>query len=153
MKRVLVIFQAKEAGTESLALAFGLGAVEGGADIRLRHLAGSAPARLEHQGYGRLTNQDIDWAEMIGLGIEAPAAAEELLTLLEQIGAYLTQDRSWKKSAYVFGAAPQSASIKLAQDSLSRLGFSLVKPELPSAEDDLLFLKAAGKHVAGLTHD
>jgi hypothetical protein len=59
MKNVVVIFHATQRETGSLALAFGLGAVQTGADIRLRHLNPSPATMLAHAGYGTLGVEDL----------------------------------------------------------------------------------------------
>ena len=71
MKNVVVIFQATEQETESLALAFGLGAVQAGADIRLRHLNPSMATTLAHAGYGTLRVEDLRWAEGVAVFLES----------------------------------------------------------------------------------
>lgn len=147
MERVLVVFQAAEAKTEGLALGFGLGAVEGGANIRLRHLPGSTPASLQHQGYGRLKDEDIAWAEVIGVGIEAPEPAEELVSFLDQVRTYWEKNPGLKKTAYLFGCGAQAKSVTLVKDSLSRMGFSVIVEEQP-IEDELQHVTSAGKQLA-----
>jgi hypothetical protein len=54
MQNVLILFQAATQQTEPQALAFGLGAVQVGGNIRLRHLDPSPSVELAHAGYGRL---------------------------------------------------------------------------------------------------
>ena len=59
MQSVLVIFQTTQQPTEGLALAFGLGAVQAAANIRLRHLDPSPAAELAHAVYGTLRAEDL----------------------------------------------------------------------------------------------
>ena len=85
MTNFLIAFQATQEFTEGLALALGLGAVQRGGNIRLRHLSPPEAAHLAHQGYGRLKAEDLEWAECLAVGIEAEgqnADVEELLKLV-----------------------------------------------------------------------
>lgn len=148
MERVLVVMQATGAKTESLALAFGLGAVEGGANIRLRHLAGSTPAALEHQGYGRLAARDIEWAELIGLAVEAQEPAPELLAFLEQLKTDGNAASFAGKSVCVFGSSARTPAILLAETELSKIGFSLAGIALEATGDDPSVIKDFARSLA-----
>ena len=147
MKRVVVVFQATRKETESQALAFGLGAVEGGANIRLRHLSASAPATLEHQGYGHIRNEDIEWADLIGLAIESPKPVNELVVLIEQIKSYQKTAMIFGKSIYLFGSPTRTQSISFAEDSLQTAGFSLIGTEVAELSDDPQYLKSVGQKL------
>src|ERR1700751_5665249 len=89
MKQIVVIFQATKQDTESLALAFGLGAVQAGADIRLRHLDHSTATTLAHAGYGTLRVEDLLWAEGVAVFLESedPARLHEFRSALDGIAA------------------------------------------------------------------
>ncbi|HEY0162048.1 MAG TPA: hypothetical protein VGB69_05180 [Edaphobacter sp.] len=147
MERVLVVFQATESKTEGLALGFGLGAVEGGANIRLRHLDGSGRVSLQHQGYGRLKPEDIAWAEVIGVGIESSESVEEIHSFLDQVRAQRETDPSAKKLAYVFGGAASADSVVQVKEALSTVGYSLVGDDQP-AEEELQHVTAVGRRLA-----
>ena len=59
MRNILVVFQTTQERTEHLALAVALGAVKGGADIRLRHLDPTPSSHLTHAEYGTLREADL----------------------------------------------------------------------------------------------
>ncbi|HEY0263093.1 MAG TPA: hypothetical protein VGC07_01095 [Granulicella sp.] len=149
MKRFLVIFQAAHAATESLALAFGLGAVEGSANIRLRHLPGSVPAALEHQGYGRLSSADLAWAEVIGLFLESGEPTGELTGFVEQLRA--EQATLTGKWAYVFSSADASASIAFAEQAFHEEGVFLLREKFAGVASEPESMKDVGRRLAGVT--
>jgi len=86
LENILVIFEATEERTEGLALALGLGAVQHGANIRLRHLNPSPIANLVHQSYGRLKVDHLLWAEGIAIVLETgeQTAIREIVQKVEQ---------------------------------------------------------------------
>lgn len=144
MERVLVVFEATTAKTESLALAFGLGAVEGGANIRLRHLDSAVPCELEHQGYGPPKDADIEWAQGIGLALESAEPAPEVEAFLEQLERVRS---SGGVAVCVFGGAAGMASVTQAREKLERLGIAVAGTEPDEADGSAA--KAAGRHMAG----
>ncbi len=148
MERILVVFQATGKGTESQALSFGLGAVEGGANIRLRHLESSTPAALEHQGYGLLKDGDLAWADVLGVAIEAPEPASELVALVEQVKDYQGTAGLSGKMVYVFGNTTRTQAINFADDALQAAGYSSCGE---AVSNDPEHLKTVGKKLAGLT--
>ena len=83
MENILVIFEATEERTEGLALALGLGAVQHGANIRLRHLNPSPIANLVHQSYGRLKVDDLLWAE--GIAIVPETGEQQRLEIIQKV--------------------------------------------------------------------
>ena len=144
MERVLVVFQATDAKTESMALAFGLGAVEGGANIRLRHLACAAPTTLEHQGYTHPQAVDLEWAQILGLAIESPTPQPDLIAFLEQIKQLCATGVEHAATAYVFSSDPDMPAIAYTLDALEKLCFNKVYAVAPN----LASANALGKEVA-----
>jgi hypothetical protein len=120
MKNVVIIFQAWRQETESLALAFGLGAVQAGADIRLRHLNPSPEAVLAHAGYGTLRIEDLRWAEAIAIFLESnePNGLGQLIPALDAIS---TDPGSGGKVMFIFHADRTAASLRLLE---SAVGFT-----------------------------
>src|SRR3954469_9185511 len=114
MKNVVVIFQATQQETESLALAFGLGAVQAGADIRLRHLDPSPTTTLAHAGYGTLRVQDLRWAEGVAVFLESedPIRLGELRSAFEANGGDPDYD---PKIIYLFHPDQNAASFRLLE--------------------------------------
>jgi|GEM_PF-3433927 len=115
MQNVLVIFQTTQQPTEGLALAFGLGAVQAGANIRLRHLDPSPATELAHVSYGILRPEDLHWAEGIGIILESayPKGLEELSSVLKGSAASSEAAHKW---AYVFHADPSAESLRFIKD-------------------------------------
>jgi hypothetical protein len=131
MQSILVIFQATRQHIEGLALAFGLGAVQTGANIRLRHLDPSPSAELAHAGYGTLRTDDLRWAEGVAILLESPhpahlGALEAALKEAAEISntaetvANQTPARKW---AYLFHETPEAESQKLVQSLLELAGY------------------------------
>src|SRR5436305_656458 len=100
MQNVLIVFQATTQQTESLALAFGLGAVQAGGNIRLRHLHPSPSVELAHAGYGRLRADDLRWAEGVAIFLELAEVAELRAALEETAG----DPPTLQKWAFLFDA-------------------------------------------------
>jgi hypothetical protein len=97
LKNFLIAFEATEELTEGLALALGLGAVQRGGNIRLRHLSPADTARLAHQGYGRLKPDDLRWADCLVVGVEAAEPngdLDDLLRLVREVGPELAGKRA-----------------------------------------------------------
>ena len=122
MKNVVVIFQATQQATESLALAFGLGAVQAGADIRLRHLNPSAPTTLAHAGYGTLQVDDLRWAEGVAVFLESedPTRLGELRSAWDGIAQDPDND---SKDIYIFHPDQRAESFRLLESMASQFGF------------------------------
>ena len=122
MKNVVVIFQATQQETESLALAFGLGAVQAGADIRLRHLDPSPATALAHAGYGTLRVEDLRWAEGVAVFLESshPTGLGELRSAVEAIAKDPDND---SKVIYLFHPDPGADSLRLLESMASHFGF------------------------------
>ena len=126
MKNVVVIFQATEQETESLALAFGLGAVQGGADIRLRHLNPSMATTLAHAGYGTLRVEDLRWAEGVAVFLESedPTRLHELRSALDGIAEDLENN---SKVIYLFHPDERAESFRLLESIASQIGFQRLR--------------------------
>jgi hypothetical protein len=122
MRNILIIFQAATQETESLALAFGLGAVQAGGNIRLRHLNPSPSVELAHAGYGTLRTDDLRWAEGVGIfleSIELPGHGE-LMAVLDELAADSITGEKW---AFLFDANPGAESKRLVGATLRDHGF------------------------------
>jgi hypothetical protein len=132
MQNILIIFQAATQETESLALAFGLGAVQAGGNIRLRHLDPSPSIELAHAGYGILRTDDLRWAEGVAILLESPrfAGHGELRSALEGMAADPPTGRRW---AYLFHADPDAESRRLVRAMLRDGGFQEVEDDLSSS--------------------
>jgi len=122
MKNVVVIFQATEQETESLALAFGLGAVQAGADIRLRHLNPSIATTLAHAGYGTLRVEDLRWAEGVAVFLESedPTRLRELRSALDGIAE---DPENNSKVIFLFHPDQHAESFRLLESIASQIGF------------------------------
>lgn len=122
MKSIVVIFQATQQETESLALAFGLGAVQAGADIRLRHLDPSTATALAHAGYGTLRVEDLRWAEGVAVFLEssAPTGLGELRSAFEAIAKDPDNE---SKVIYLFHPDQRADSLRLLESMASQFGF------------------------------
>jgi hypothetical protein len=125
MKNVIVIFQATEQKTESLALAFGLGAVQAGANIRLRHLNPSPSVALAHAGYGMLRTDDLDWAEGIGIFLENELETE-LEVLLDAIASTSEGSTKARKVAFLSDTGESAGTIHRLHPVLESAGIPLV---------------------------
>jgi hypothetical protein len=138
VNNVVVIFQATQQKTESLALAFGLGAVQAGAQIRLRHLDPSAATALAHAGYGTLRVEDLRWAEGIAIFLESKQVTglEELRSAFEGI----TQDpENGSKVIYLFHPDQSADSLILLKSMAKQIGFQRVA--------DLLDAPSTAEHM------
>jgi hypothetical protein len=132
MQNILIVFQAVTQETESLALAFGLGAVQAGGNIRLRHLDPSPSVELAHAGYGRLRADDLRWAEGVAIFLESQhlIGLVELKAALEETAADPTTRQKW---AYLFDADPEAGSKRLVRPMLRDSGFQELKHDLSSS--------------------
>jgi hypothetical protein len=128
MQNVLIVFQATTQQTESLALAFGLGAVQAGGNIRLRHLDPSPSVELAHAGYGRLRADDLRWAEGVAIFLESPDFAELRAALEEMAG----DPPTLQKQAFLFNASSDAIAKRLVGAMLLDRGFQEMKDDLSS---------------------
>jgi hypothetical protein len=134
MKNVLILFQAATQQTESLALAFGLGAVQAGGNIRLRHLDPSPSVALAHAGYGRLRVDDLRWAEGVAIFLEH-AEIGDLQAGLEEMAGDPPTLQKW---AFLFDAASDAESARLVRAMLLERGFEEVLDRgIQKLKDDL----------------
>ncbi len=126
MRNIVVIFQAAGQHTEGLALALGLGAVQAGANIRLRHLDPAPSAELAHAGYGVLRADDLRWAGGIAVILESahPVGLVELEASLDAIKGPGEATNQW---AYLFHEDPASESLLLVQSLLRGAGLQLLE--------------------------
>ena len=132
MQNILVIFQAKQQETEGLALAFGLGAVQAGGNIRLRHLDPSPVAERAHSGYGVLKSDDIDWAEGTAVLIESAefGGMKDFIGVLEFVGSAAQLNRKWVYLFYADSTSPSAFESKiLVQSRLRNAGYQLLEDE------------------------
>jgi hypothetical protein len=129
MQNVLIIFQATTQQTESLALAFGLGAVQAGGNIRLRHLDPSPSVELAHAGYGRLRANDLRWAEGVAIFLESSSAFSELTAALEEMSGDPATSQKW---AFLFDPGSDAKSKRLVRAMLLDRGFQEVKNDVSS---------------------
>jgi hypothetical protein len=128
MQNVLIIFQATTQQTESLALAFGLGAVQAGGNIRLRHLDPSPSVELAHAGYGRLRADDLRWAEGVAIFLES-SKQEGLRAALEEMSG---DPATLQKRAFLFDPGSDAKSKRLVRAMLLDRGFQEVKDDVSS---------------------
>jgi hypothetical protein len=150
MKNVVVIFQATEQDTESLALAFGLGAVQAGADIRLRHLNPSAATTLAHAGYGTLRVEDLHWAEGIAVILESedPTPLGELRSALDGIAQDPDND---SKVIYIFHPDQSAEFFRLLESISSQFGFQRLAEMDGTATTE--HMTEMGRKMAGNTSE
>jgi hypothetical protein len=156
VRRILVVFPATQEHTESLAFEVGLGALQCGAEIRLRHLDPSPPCRLSPKAYGTLSETDLLWAEGIVVGVEAKASAEELCALARTIQRLGAQGKLAHKNGCAFGlegvdsaacaaasqvaSAMKAAKIRLLKDEPSSILVSDVSMEAMNQMGQLMAL-------------
>lgn len=142
----LITFEATEELIEGLALALGLGAVQRGGNIRLRHLSPPEASHLAHQGYGRLKTTDLDWAECLVVGVETSEPNADLEELLRVIGTYADRDALAAKRAFVFGA--QAAAVEYLREALRDAGMRLVEDDPAMRELSSERMMQAGNRLA-----
>jgi hypothetical protein len=132
MQNFLIIFHAATQETESLALVFGLGAVQAGGNIRLRHLDPSPSIEVAHAGYGILRTDDLRWAEGTAILLDCPHSTgpEQLESALEGMAADPPIGQKW---AYLFHADPDAESRRLVRAMLRDGGFQEVEDDLSSS--------------------
>ena len=150
MKNVVVIFQATGQDTESLALAFGLGAVQAGADIRLRHPNPSAATTLAHAGYGTLRVEDLRWAEGVAIFLESegPTPLGELISALDGIAKEPDKDN---KVMYLFHPDQRAESFRLLDSVANQFGFQRLKDLGGTATTE--HMTEMGRKMAGNTSE
>jgi hypothetical protein len=137
VRKILVIFQTTQERTENLALAVALGAVQGGADIRLRHLDPSPSSELTHREYGILREADLLWADGLVVGVEAESPGEELKQFTNIIRELGEQRKLAGKNGWAFGpAGPAGADCEAVVhlNSVMRAA-GMVLLEYPSPSD------------------
>jgi hypothetical protein len=149
MENLLVIFQATSEQTESLGLAIGLGAVQHGANIRLRHLNPSPGIHLAHAGYGVLQNPDLDWAQGVAIVLEgeSPSGLTDLWTCLESLSASGHKEKKW---AFVSGVPDSFESVKSIRNLVSKLGFALLPQSFESEPISVEACNEIGRRMAEL---
>jgi NAD(P)H dehydrogenase (quinone) len=122
---ILIVFCSHTGGTEKLALAAAVGAVQGRANIRLRHVrtdaddqtVASEPGWKEHrdrmsQEYIAPRETDLEWADAVIAGTPARVGAAsgewaEFLHLLETVGSH---GKLESKVATAFTGAPRDGA-------------------------------------------
>jgi hypothetical protein len=147
LQNILVIFEATDESTEGLALALGLGAVQQGANIRLRHLDPLPVAKLAHQSYGRLRAEDLRWAEGIAVVLEmgSPAGIGEIEESLEQLSA---KDAPISKVFYVFGGRAAQKCVLHLHERLQQAGFHPHREETTNQAATLARMTEIGQRLA-----
>jgi hypothetical protein len=147
LQKILVIFEATQESTEGLALALGLGAVQQGANIRLRHLDPSPAAKLAHQSYGRLKVDDLLWAQGIAIVLEAgsPAALGEIAQNLDQLSE---KGDPVSRVAYVSGANADEQSLRNLHEKLQQAGLRRLREQATDSVATLAFMTQIGERLA-----
>jgi hypothetical protein len=127
-RNVLVIFYAESTAMEGVILACALGAVQAGALIRLRRLA-SDGHRLQHEGYIAPSRQDLEWADVVIVGYEPSAKAEDIHPFLEllaqhnsKLGKHL---KGWCFAQSSEETAPITETSFLLQHAMREAGIDL----------------------------
>ncbi|MCU1222723.1 MAG: hypothetical protein JWQ42_816 [Edaphobacter sp.] len=146
MQNVLVIFAATNQETESLALAVGLGAVQAGANIRLRHLDPSPSVELAHAGYGTLRVDDLRWVEGVAIILEGKSsiALGELKSAFDAIAPDAPNTSKW---FYLFHVDPNSELRRSAEAVFTGAGFQEL-PGDPSPSASMEYMTAIGHTLA-----
>ena len=146
MTNFLIAFQATQELTEGLALALGLGVVQRGGNIRLRHLSPPDSSHLAHQGYGRLKVEDLAWAECLAVGIEAAEPNADLEELLRVVRAFPDRDALAAKRAIVFGA--EATAVEYVREAFRDFGMQLIEEEPALRELSPERMMQAGNRLA-----
>jgi hypothetical protein len=146
MQNVLIIFVATIQETESLALAIGLGAVQAGANIRLRHLDPSPSVELAHAGYGTLRVDDLRWAEGVAVVLEGenPISIGELNSAVEALATEIPDLSKW---FYLFHADPKSELRSAAKVLFKSAGFQELSDD-SSPTPSMEYMTAIGHKLA-----
>ena len=149
MSNVLVIFQADTEHTEQMALAVGVGAVEAGANIRLRRLAVPGAVEVGHKGYGKLQAADLLWAHTVVAGLESPTPKEEELRhLLSPLGTIdpieLRGKQAWTFCAEST-AANRTAAQLVVEGALHAAGITVLPAAVLNTDDTMEQMKQAGR--------
>jgi flavorubredoxin len=147
VQNILVIFEATQESTESLALALGLGAVQQGANIRLRHLDPSPAAKLAHQSYGRLKVDDLRWAEAIAVVLEtgSHAAVGEIEQILDQLSEAASPT---SKIALVSCENAENESVRCLREKLQQDGFLLFSEDMTESAVTPASMTRVGQRLA-----
>ena len=146
MTNFLIAFQATQELTEGLALALGLGMVQRGGNIRLRHLSPPEAAHLAHQGYGRLKSEDLAWAECLAVGIEAGEPNADLEELLRVVRAFPDRDALAAKRTLVFGT--ESSAVAYMREALRDSGMQSIEEDSAGLELSPERMMQAGNRLA-----
>jgi len=126
MSNVLVLFQADTEATEQQALAVAVGAVEGGASIRLRRLARPGAPELGHKDYGTLKPADLTWADTLAILLESAGSADRAAEASE---LKLLLDLPPLAGKYAWVSAPDSSLLA----SLRNAGIVLLPDAIPGS--------------------
>ena len=147
MENILVIFEATEERTEGLALALGLGAVQHGANIRLRHLNPSPIANLAHQSYGRLKVDDLLWAEGIAIVLETgeQTAIREIVQKVEQ---FSEMRDPVSRIVLVAGGDANSESVRSLHAKFARPEFRMLTEDKVNSTITLSSMSQIGQRFA-----
>jgi hypothetical protein len=151
VRNILVVFQTTREQTEHLALAVALGAVEGGADIRLRHLDPSPSSALTHAEYGTLREADLLWADGLVVGVEAESLTEELKQFTNTVRQLGEQRKLTGKHGWVFGPREEGgaeSAVVVHLDSVMRAA-GVVLLEDPSPSDTAIAANSESMNQMG----
>ncbi len=176
--KVLVIFYSRYGLTERLAVLLAEGAIQGGANIRLRRCRDLMPEEMiasdpdwkanrdrMHEEFAAPRVQDVVWADLVAFGTPAGPAAlsPELSATLAQIAHEIPPEVLAGKSATAFtssyGAAVGAAlAVADLESHLLRLGFITLpapkrlafKEEDPKARDEYETARIHGRLAAAL---
>ena len=155
MSNVLVMFQADTEHTEQLALAVGVGAVEAGANIRLRRLAAPGAVELAHKGYGTLQAVDLLWANTVVIGLESPIPREEELGGLLSLLGKIVPAQMQGKQAWTFNPdvplLGRTEALDLVESAFRNAGIAVLLNDslgYRSGEDEITRMKEAGRSLA-----
>jgi len=141
MSNVLIVFQSDAEPLEQMALAVAVGAVEAEGSIRLRRLAAPGAPEVGHQSYGKIKPADLEWADVVVVGLEhAELVQAELGPLLDLLAAQAYPGkRSWTFSLDGVARPLTQAQIQV-EEALLGAGMSV-------ADNSVLPDAAAGRPV------
>jgi len=155
MGRVLILFQANTEPVEQLALAVAVGAVEAEGLIRLRRLAGPDAPEVGHKSYGKLQADDLLWADVLVVGLEAavPDSAEldPFLDLLKETA--LPSKRGWTFGPGGPDAPPTEAQLHVLKALRAAKVVPLPLGIRPNADDLVSRMKRCGHLSAAADRD
>lgn len=134
---VLVIFYSRGGLTERLAVLLAEGAIQGGANIRLRRCRDVMPEELiaadtaweanrtrMHEEFAAPRLQDLEWADVIAFGTPAAPAATgpELATTLAHIGLGIASEVLRGKGATAFTSSYGARQAEAGQAGAGQAG-------------------------------